>query len=199
MKIVIVGATGTVGKAVVAELAPRHEIIQVGKSRGQYQADIKDADSIRALFGKTGKVDAIVSTAGKVHFGPLAQMTPELFAIGLHDKLLGQVQLALIGVDYLNDGGSITLTSGVLGHDPIRNGANASAVNGGIDSFVKAAAIELLRGIRINSVSATVLVEAMDVYGPAFRGFAPVPGQRVALAYSKSVEGAQTGQIYSVL
>lgn len=199
MKIVIVGATGTVGKAVVAELAPRHEIIQVGKSRGQYQADIKDADSIRALFGKIGKVDAIVSTTGKVHFGPLAQMTPELFKVGLHDKLLGQVQLALIGVDYLNDGGSITLTSGVLGHDPIVNGANASAVNGGIDSFVKAAAIELPRGIRINVVSATVLVEALDVYGPAFRGFAPVPGQRVALAYSKSVEGAQTGQIYSVL
>lgn len=126
-------------------------------------------------------------------------MSINQFSVGLNDKLLGQVQLVLIALDFLNDAGSITLTSGILSHDPIPGGASASAVNGAIDSFVKAAAIELPRGIRINGVSPTVLEESLPVYGPFFRGFAAVPAHRVALAYSKSVEGAQTGQIYSVL
>lgn len=199
MKIIVIGATGTIGKAVVNELSSRHEIIEVGKTRGQYQVDIADTGSIRALFAKTGKVDAIVATTGSVHFGPLPAMTVDQFKIGLHDKLLGQVQLAMIGHDFLNDGGSITLTSGVLSHDPILNGSSASTVNAGLDGFVQAAAIELPRGIRINSVSPTVLEESLDVYGPYFRGFDAVPARRVALAYSKSVEGAQTGQVYSVL
>lgn len=199
MKVMVIGATGTIGKAVVAELAPRHEIIEVGKTRGQYQADISDASSIRALLARTGKIDAIAATTGKVHFGPLPAMTIDQFRIGLNDKLLGQVQLAMIALEFLNDGGSITLTSGVLSHDPILSGASASAVNGAIDSFVKAAAIELPRGIRINAVSPTVLEESLDVYGPFFRGFDAVPARRVALAYSKSIEGAQTGQVYSVL
>lgn len=199
MKIIVIGATGTIGQAVVGELAPRHQIIEVARSRGQHQVDISDASSIRALLEKVGKVDAIVSTAGNVHFGPLSTMTPEQFKIGLHDKLLGQVQLALIGQTFINDRGSITLTSGVLSHDPIANGVNGSTVNAGLEGFVRAAAIELPRSIRINVVSPTVLEESVEIYGSYFRGFAPVPGRRVALAYSKSVEGAQTGQVYSVI
>ena len=199
MRVAIIGATGTVGRAVASELSPRHEIIEVGKTRGRYQADITDPASIKALFVQTGRIDAVVATTGKVHFGPLPDMSIDQFSVGLNDKLLGQVQLALIALDFLNDAGSITLTSGILSHDPIPGGASASAVNGAIDSFVKAAAIELPRGIRINAVSPTVLEESLPVYGPFFRGFAAAPAHRVALAYSKSIEGAQTGQIYSVL
>ena len=96
------------------------------------------------------------------------------------------------------DGGSVTLTSGILSEQPIRYGASASLVNGGLESFVRAAAIELPRGIRINVVSPNVLAEAMPAYAPYFRGFDAVPGAKVALAYSRSVEGAQTGQVYKV-
>ena len=198
MRIIVIGAGGTIGKAVVAELAPRHEIIQVGKTRGDYQVDITDLDSIRALFEKTGKVDAIVSTAGNVHFGPLSEMTPELFDIGLKDKLMGQVNLALAGQQYLNDAGSLTLTSGILSEDPIRYGSSASMVNGALESFVRAAAIELPRGLRINAVSPTVIEESMESFGPYFRGFEAIPARRAALAYSRSIEGAQTGRIYKV-
>jgi len=198
MKIIVIGATGTVGKPVVVELAARHEVIAVGKTSGALQVDIREPASIRALFETVGKVDAVVSTAGKVHFGPLAEMTPDLYAIGIKDKLMGQVTLALAALPFLNDGGSITLTSGILSEDPIRFGSSAAMVNGAIDAFVRSAAIEMPRGIRINSVSATVLVEAIDSYGPYFRGYEPAPGARVALAFSKSVEGAQTGQVYRV-
>lgn len=197
-KIVIVGATGTVGSAVTAALGEGNEIIAVGRSKGQYQVDITSSDSIRALFERTGRVDAIVSAAGNLHFGPLTEMTAAQFKVGLHDKLLGQVDLALIGQHYLNDGGSITLTSGIVSDEPIRFGANATAVNAAIDGFVRAAAIELPRGLRINSVSPSVLEESMAGYGPYFPGFEPVPARRVAQAYVRSVAGAQTGRVYTV-
>lgn len=198
MKILIVGASGTIGQAVVNELAQRHAVIRVGRSQGDDTVDIDDRASIEALFERIGKLDAIVSTTGNVTFAPLLDMTPEQLAVGLNSKLMGQVNLALIGQKYLNDGGSITLVSGILSADPIRFGASASMVNGAIDAFVRAAAIELPRGLRINSVSPNVVQESMPGYAPYFRGFQAVPAARVALAFSKSVEGAQTGQVYTV-
>jgi len=198
MKILLIGAHGTVGKAVYANLAARHTIVTAGRSSGDYRADLAQPASLAALMESVGKVDAIVSAAGNVHFGPLAEMTPAQFNLGLQDKLLGQVQLALLAQRYLNDGGSVTLTAGVLAVEPIRNGANATAVNAAIEAFVAAAAIELPRGLRINAVSATVLTEALPVYGPYFSGFESVSGERVGLAYQRSVEGAQTGRVYRV-
>jgi NAD(P)-dependent dehydrogenase (short-subunit alcohol dehydrogenase family) len=186
------------GRAVAEDLSARHEVLEAAQNSGKYRVDIADPESLSKLFAQVGKVDAIVSATGKVHFAPLADFTIDQFKIGLHHKLLGQVQLALIGQRYLNDRGSITLTSGILSSDPVVAGANASTANAAIDAFVRAAAIELQRGIRINSVSPTVLVESLPSYGAFFRGFEAVPAKRVALAYSKSVEGAQTGQVYEV-
>lgn len=198
MKVLVVGASGTIGKLVVKELAPRHEILEASRTNGQFKVDITSEDSLRALFEKTGKVDAIISVAGNVHFGLVKEMTGDQFKVGLNDKLLGQVNLALIGQHFLNDGGSITLTSGIVSHDPIVYGANVSTVNAAVDGFVVGAAIEMERGIRINSVSPSVLVESWAGYGPYFAGFVPVPGDKVALAFRKSVEGRQTGQTYRV-
>lgn len=197
MKILVVGASGTLGKAVVAELSKRHEVISASRS-GDVKVDIKDIASIRAMYEKVGKLDAVVCTAGKAHFGPLKDMTPELMDVGIKDKLMGQVNLVLAGADHLNDGGSFTLVSGILAYEPIRAGANAALVNGAIDAFVTASAIELPRGLRINAVSATVFEEAMEHYGPFFRGFKPIPVADAALAFSRSVEGADTGRIYKI-
>jgi NAD(P)-dependent dehydrogenase (short-subunit alcohol dehydrogenase family) len=197
-KVVIVGATGTIGRAVAQALEGTHEVVRVGRNSGDLQVDITRSDSIRALFDKLGRVDAIVSTAGNVHFGPVPEMTAEQFRIGLLDKLLGQVDLALIGQHHLRDGGSITLTSGIVGHEPIRMGANASTVTGALEAFALAAAPELQRGQRINVVCPSVLTESLGVYGPFFPGFESVPAQRVAQAYVRSVDGMQTGRVYRV-
>lgn len=197
-KILLIGASGTIGQAVLANLGARHDVITVGRSSGMHRADFSQPGSVAQLFEAVGKVDAIVSTAGSLHFGPLTEMTAEQFNLGLQDKLLGQVQLALVGQKYLTDGGSITLTSGIVSIEPIRNGANATAVNAAIEGFVAAAAIELPRGLRINAISPTVLTESMGSYGPFFPGFEPVPAERVALAYQRGVEGAQTGKVYRV-
>jgi NAD(P)-dependent dehydrogenase (short-subunit alcohol dehydrogenase family) len=198
MKILLIGAGGTIGKAVDKELSQRHEIIRIGRNSGDFHVDISDSASIRKLFEQTGKFDALVCAAGNVTFAPLADMSEESFALGLKDKLMGQVNLLLIGREFANDGASFTFTTGVLSHDPIRSGASAALVNGALDSFVRAAAIELPRGLRVNSISPNVLVEAMGKYAPYFRGFKPVPAADVALAYAKSVEGLQTGQTFHI-
>jgi NAD(P)-dependent dehydrogenase (short-subunit alcohol dehydrogenase family) len=199
MRIVLVGASGTVGQAVAKELGERHEIVAVGSKSGAVQLDVTDAASIRAGLARIGAFDALVSAAGKVKFAPLADMTEADYAIGLKDKLMGQVNLVLVGREFIADGGSFTLISGVLTHDPIRFGSSASMVNGAVEAFVRAAAIELPRGLRINAVSPGVLVESLPGYGPFFRGHEAVPAVRAALAYAKSVEGARTGQVFEVL
>ena len=195
MRILVAGASGTVGKAAVAELSRRHEIIRAGRSSGDVTVDLMSEDSIRAMFQKIGKVDAVVSCAGHVHFGPVAAMTPDQFRKGLNDKLMGQVNLVLLGMGHVHDNGSFTLTSGILDRDPVRQGANAAAVNGAIGAFVKGAAIEMPRGLRINAVSPGLLEESAQKYDGFFPGHEPVSSARVGLAFAKSVEGALTGQV----
>ena len=198
MKVLIIGGTGTLGGFITRELAPRHEIIAAGKTDGKFQVDTTDENSVRKLFEAVGKVDAIIVAAGAVHWGPLSEMTADQFRIGLHDKLMGQVNVTRIGQHFLNDGGSITLTSGSLSHDPYFGGSAFSTVNAAVDGFVRGASVELDHDRRINSVSPAVLKESWDVYGSGVPGVDPVPGERVALAYRKSVEGRQTGQNYRV-
>jgi NAD(P)-dependent dehydrogenase (short-subunit alcohol dehydrogenase family) len=159
LRILLVGAGGTLGRAVHAELAQRHGILTAGRNSGDHRVDLADSASIRGLFARVGEFDAIVSAAGNVHYAPLAAMTEDLYAIGLRDKLMGQVNFALLGAPHLRDGGSITLITGILGEHPIRSGSSASMVNGALEAFVRAAAIELPRGIRINAVSPNVFIE----------------------------------------
>ena len=198
MRVLIVGTNGDVGKAAVAELSGRHDVIKAGRSTGDVQVDIMDAASITAMFEKLGKLDAVVACAGHAHFGPLATMTEAQFMVGLKDKLMGQVNLVLLGTRYLNDRGSFTLTSGVLDRDPILKGANAATVNAALKGFVTAAAIELERGIRINVVSPGLLEASTKKYEGYFPGHEAVSSARVGLAYAKSVEGAITGQVIIV-
>ena len=198
MRILIVGGSGTVGMAAASELGRRHEIVRAGRSSGDFTVDVMSEESVKAMYAKLGKVDAIVTCVGHVHFGPVATMTPEQFRKGLNDKLMGQVNLVLLGMDNVNDNGSFTLTSGVLDRDPVRAGANAAAVNGALGGFVKGAAIEMPRGIRINAVSPGLLEESAQKYDGFFPGHEPVSSARVGLAYAKSVEGALTGQVICV-
>jgi len=197
-KVIVIGASGTIGKGIVEQLGLRHEVITVGRNSGQFQVKIEDPASVEALFKQVGKVDGVVVAAGDLHFGALAEMTAEQFQIGLNSKLMGQVNVALAAQKYLNDGGSITLTSGSVSENPIRFGANASTVNRAVEGFVTGAAVEMPRGLRINVISPTLVDESVEAYGPYFYGMETVPVKRVALAYSRSVEGAENGKNYRV-
>lgn len=198
MKIIVIGGTGTIGKAVVKELGKHHQVIVAGMTHGDICVDISDETSIEKMYQSIESLDAVVATTGKVHFADFSVITSEDYLFGLKNKLMGQVNLVLIGQKYLNDGGSFTLTSGILNQDPIRTGTSAAMVNGAIEGFVKNVAIELPRNMRINAISPTVITESMPLYGDYFRGYESISASKVALAYSKSVNGAQTGQVYRV-
>ncbi len=203
LRIFLVGASGTLGRAVANELGGRHKIISGGRRNADVTIDVTDPASIEAAMARVGEMDAVVCVTGRVNFVPLAEITAapittSIYHLGLADKLMGQVNVALAARPHLREGGSITLTTGVLSDQPIAAGSSASMVNGALEAFVRAAAVELPRSLRINAVSPGVLSESMAQYGSFFRGFEPVPVARAALAYSRSVEGLQTGQIYRV-
>lgn len=204
LRILLIGASGVLGGAVVAELGKRHEVVTAGSKSGEIRVDIADPASIEKALAAAGRLDAVACAAGAVNFEPLGAIKPapidqSAYGLGLANKLMGQVNLALAARDRLNDEGSITLIAGVLAEQPIVAGSSASMVNGALESFVRAAAIELPRGLRINAVSPTVFVESMEGYGPFFRGFEAVPVARAALAFSRSIEGRETGKVYKVL
>jgi NAD(P)-dependent dehydrogenase (short-subunit alcohol dehydrogenase family) len=198
MKIVVIGAAGTIGRAIVERLGQRHEIVTAGRDSGEERVAFEDYASVQALFARTGPVDGVVVAAGALHLGPFSEMSPEQFRVGLDSKLMGQVHVALAAQHVLHDGGSITLTSGIDAYHAIRHGANAMAVNLALEGFVAGAALDMRRGVRINVVAPTVLTESVAQYGHLFPGFEPADGKRVALAYARSVDGPETGKVYRV-
>ena len=193
MRILIVGASGTIGQAVVDVLAARHQLVLASRSKSPERVDLADPASIRALFKRVGRIDAVVSVAGEAAWKPLAQLTDEDFAFSLGSKLMGQVNLVRFGSDVVADGGSFTLTSGVLATRPTPGGAAITLVNAGVDAFTRAAALELPRGIRINSVSPPWVSETLTAMGRDPSG--GLPATDVARSYVESVEGKQTGAV----
>ncbi|GAA0899427.1 MULTISPECIES: short chain dehydrogenase [Streptomyces violaceusniger group] len=198
MKILLIGATGTLGTAVHKELSARgHEILAVGRTGGDLRYDVTDPAQIAAIYECAGRVDAVVSTAGDVPFKPVTEMTPEDYLAAFHGKALSQIDLVRQGVPRIAERGSFTLITGVLAREPIPTGAAASMANGAVEAFVRAAAIEIAPQ-RINAVSPTVFTESLPHYGSYFPGMGSVDLADVAQVYVRSVEGAQTGQVYAL-
>jgi NADP-dependent 3-hydroxy acid dehydrogenase YdfG len=196
MKILLVGSTGHIGSAVHERLRGAHDVTVASRSTG-LAVDVEDPTSIGTMFSAVGRVDAVVMTVGVVPFKPFDQLDRSDFLAGLTNKALGQVEIVKQGLAYISDGGSFTLTTGVVGRETIRTGAAAAMANGALEYFVPAAAAELPRGVRINAVSPTVLREAPS-YHSAFPGVIPIPAAIVAEAYVRAVEGVQTGRVYIV-
>ncbi len=198
MKIIVVGAAGDIGQAACKDLGERHDIVTVGRSGGDYRVDVTDLDAVKALYQKVGTFDAVVSCAGDATFAPLREFDQDAFMVGLRQKVMGQINLVLAGLDVIADCGSFTLTSGVLDRDPIRMGTNAATANSALAGFVTSAAIEMPRSLRVNVVSPGLLDVSAPRYGEWFAGHKPVPSRDVGLAYAKCVEGAITGQVVIV-
>jgi len=191
MKIVVIGATGTIGSAVSEALASRHEVVRVSR-HGAIQADLQDVASLRQLFGKVREVGAVVNCAGDAAFRPLTQLTDADFELSLRSKLMGQVNLVRVCVQHLKDGGSITLTGGVLAHEPMPGAAAISMVNAGLEGFVLGASVEMPRGIRLNVVSPPWITETLKALKMDPSG--GLPAAVCAKAYLAAIEGDRQGQ-----
>lgn len=199
LKILLIGANGTLGRAVHTALRERgHEVITASRKDADFSVDITDPASIRALYDQVGPVDAVASAAGSVPWKPVGELTTQDIRAGLEGKAVSQIELVLQGLERLPEHGSYTLITGILAREFLLTGAVSSLANGAVEAFVRAAAIELPGRQRINAVSPTVFEESMDVYGDIFAGFDAVPVSRAAAAYVKSIEGHQTGQVFRV-
>jgi len=190
MSILVVGGTGTIGTAVVEALGAR-DVVVAGHTSGDVQVDLADPASIDALYRTVGAVDAVISCAGEAAFGALPELSDDDFELSLANKLMGQVNLVRRGLDAMTDDGGFVLTSGVLSQDPVEGSAAISLVNAGLEGFVRAAALEMPRGIRVNVVSPPWVDETLDEMGADFSP--SLPATTVAEAYLDSLEGAQNG------
>lgn len=197
-KVIVIGASGTIGRAIVKQFSQGNEVISVGNRSGDFTVDMTDITSIEALYEKVGEFDALVVSAGDVAFASFSEMTQEQWQVGLNSKLMGQINLAQQAIPFIKDSGSITLVSGILTDEHVAWGTAASMVNGAVNHFVKAVSTELPRGIRINAVSPGLVSESVEIFGDFFPGFESVPASKVSNAYYKSVMGVQTGKVFEV-
>lgn len=196
MKIVLVGATGMIGQAIVKELA-EHQVIQVGNSKGDYQVDIEDRASVSALFEKLGKVDAIISTAGQIVFSAFNEMDFEQVKMTVDSKIMGNMNLFQIGSQYIHQGGSFTFTTGYLAQNPMPGSTTISMVNAALDAFAKAAALEFGSDLRVNTVSPRFVKETMELMG--MDSSTGVPVADTAKAYRHAIASDESGQAFDVV
>jgi NAD(P)-dependent dehydrogenase (short-subunit alcohol dehydrogenase family) len=198
MKILLVGATGRLGAAVGSALGGRgHEVVTVGRTAGDIRADITDPEQTARIFAEVSDLDAVASAAGDVPYKRVVDMAPEDYLSAYRGKVAAQLELVRQGTQHVAERGSFTLIAGILNREPIVTGSAAAMVNGAVESFVRAAALEVTPQ-RINAVSPTVFAESMAAYGHLFPGITPVAVDLVAAAYVRSIEGAETGQVFIV-
>ena len=198
MKIVIIGGNGTIGKKVVSHFNKENNVIIAGRSSGNVTVDITDSNSIKEMFEKIGKIDAIICIAGEAKWAAFNELTEDDYYIGFKSKLMGQVNLVRIGKHYLNPKGSITLSTGILADDPVIKTASASMVNGAIHSFVQAVALEMENGVRINVVSSGMVEDSYEKYKDYFPGHNPIPMNKVVNGYVRSAQGKGNGEIIRI-
>jgi len=196
MRVILIGFTGTIGREVKRELGLNHEVVTASRTSGDFRVDIASPDSIEALFRHVGSFDAVVCTAGAARFGRLVELSHDDLMFGLGNKLMGQVNLVRIGLRFINDNGSFTLTSGILARQPMPGSSSISMVNAGLEGFVRAAALEMERGIRVNVVSPVWVKETLETLG--WDSSIGMPAEKVARSYKASVDGKQNGVVLDV-
>lgn len=198
MRIIIIGGNGTIGKRVSEHFSKKHEVLIAGRTEGDLTVDIADSDLIKRMFEQAKEIDAVICIAGEAKWDKFDNLSEEDFYIGIRSKLMGQVNLVRIGKDFINENGSITLTTGILADDPVEMTTSAAMVNGGIHSFVKAVALELQNGIRVNVVASGLVEDAVEKYQDFFPGHNAIPMRKVVNGYVRSVEGRGNGEIIRI-
>ena len=153
MKVLIIGANGSIGKIITPIIQQKHEVITSARTSGAIKTDISSMTSIENLFSQIGSLDAVICVAGESVSSSLMTMDENAYSIGIQQKLLSQINLVLMGIPFVNDNGSFTLISGKMGEKPSKESSGKSVANGAVNSFVLSAALEMPRNIRLNVIS----------------------------------------------
>jgi NAD(P)-dependent dehydrogenase (short-subunit alcohol dehydrogenase family) len=191
MRILVIGATGTIGKAVSGLLkAKGHQVVEASRS-SKPSIDFTDAASIDRFYENLGEVDAIITAAGDAAFVALDKVTEDNIQLSLHSKLMGQINAVRKGLKNLRPNGVAVITGGMLAYTPWPQTSLITMVNSGLEGFVKAAALDMTEGRRVVIVHPPWVAETAAALG---MDASPWPNAaKVAQAYLNAVEGKQTG------
>ncbi len=195
MRILLIGGTGTIGSYLVDKWQQEHEVIVAHRNSPTHAVDLTDPKSVKSLLDRCGTIDAVVCTAGEAKWAPFEELSAEDFEAGLKSKLMGQVVLAQLAVPYLQKGGAIVLTTGILADRPVPMTTGAAMVNGAIHSFVKAAALDLDSRVRIKAVACGLVQDAYEKYKNFFPGHKPVSMETMFEAYQQALWGSESGEV----
>jgi NAD(P)-dependent dehydrogenase (short-subunit alcohol dehydrogenase family) len=198
MKILLIGASGTIGKRIYDTFSKKHEVVRASRSGAEMHVDITDEASIEKMYESVKNIDAVICAAGPAKFGAFGELAEDDFYIGIRGKMMGQVNLVRIGQHHVNDNGSFTLTTGILADEPVVGSSALALVNGAVNSFAAAAALELPRGLRVNVVCPTLVEDSVEKYAGVFPGYDAVPMERVVNGYIRSVESNITGRVIRI-
>ncbi|MDG1869902.1 MAG: short chain dehydrogenase [Candidatus Thioglobus sp.] len=193
-KIVVVGATGRLGRVVVGGLSD-YEVVRAGRSGPDLKIDALDFESVSDVFASVGTFDGLISCIGGTPFKTFEELTMEDFALGLSKKCFSQLNLAKAAIPYLTENGSITLTSGIIGDEPILAGSCAAAANGALNMCVSTLAAEYAGKLRINIVSPSIIENSVEDYGMLFDGFEPTSKKRIVEAYRRTISAPISGRV----
>jgi NAD(P)-dependent dehydrogenase (short-subunit alcohol dehydrogenase family) len=196
LRILVVGGTGIIGSAVAAALAPMGDVVRVGRTRGDLQVDARSIEDIQSLFASTGRFDHLVSlVGGDIPIGPLGSLSPADMTCAFENKVLPQIQLVQLGLEHIRDGGSFTLSAGFLNREPKPGFTAIAMANGALEGFVASAALDMERGIRINSVSPVFVIESLERAGLVdMTPFVTMSAADTALAYVAAIRGPDNGR-----
>lgn len=193
MRVLLVGATGLLGTEITRILQSDHEVISASRKGSDVSVDLSEKASIVAMFDKVGKVGAVVCVGGAAKFAPLDSLADSDYAFSLANKLMGQVNLVRCAIGHVDEGGSVTLTSGTLAQEPMVGSGAVSIVNAGVEGFARVAALEFKGKLRVNVVSPGWVSETLASMGKdASQGIAAAD---VAKVYKRAIDGSMTGEV----
>ncbi len=194
-KAIIVGSTGVIGRKVMELMAPAYEILSVNRSSGHYQLDMSDANAVEQMFKETGGFDVLIATSGYGKWGSMEEHSIRDFHEGIRSKLMGQVNLVMLGRKYANEGARFVLSSGILAQHPVEGGISLGMINAGLEAFVRGAALEM-QTMKINAVSPSFAKETMELMG--MDSSTGVPSIEFAKLYLRAIDEGRSGNIYRI-
>ncbi|HDZ3735788.1 TPA: SDR family oxidoreductase [Vibrio vulnificus] len=148
---VVLGGTSGIGAELAKQLESDHTIVHVASR--QTGLDISDEKSVYHYFENIGAFDHLIVTAGSyAPAGKVVDVEVTQAKYAFDTKFWGAVLAAKHGARYLKQGGSITLTSGMLSRKVVANTYVKAAINAAIEATTKVLAKELAP-IRVNAIS----------------------------------------------
>lgn len=166
-KLFIIGGSSGIGKATaLAAIESGAHVIIGGRTEEKLSAaqteiggkldlvvvDVRDSRELDACFEKTGGFDHLIVTAVEDYEAHFIEADIDDARKAFETKFWGQFAAVQRSLPFINERGSITLFSGVLGRRIQKGKSVLAAANGAVEALVRSLAIEL-SPVRVNGIA----------------------------------------------